>query len=237
MNAVIQTQSSRRPNALRLAGGVALALAVVAAVVPAREGGRVAVLGSAQPDPMEFMLLAPPAPPPMPTLAGDETIGIMPIQGPAQAFDLVDAFHDANACLYVQGQRFDVLSTVADCLGTGLATLDVVDDATDTIRVVFHGQTTLKLDRALVDLGLVELGIETPADFGIGVIRAKFHLRTLPEQELSSGTRAFAPALIAATHMHQGRFLRMSAKGANSAVTSLSMRSSRYFLYVAQVVH
>jgi hypothetical protein len=237
MNRVIQTQSPRRPAALRLAGGLALVLAVVAAVVPARAGGRVAVTPSAQPDPMEFMLLAPPAPPPMPTLAGDETIGSLPILGPAQAFGLVDAFHDANACLYVQGQRFDVLNTVAGYLGSGLATLEVLDDVTDTVRVVFHGQTTLKLDRELVDLGLVELGIETPLDFGSVVIQAKFHHRALPQHELTAGTSAFAPALLALTHMHQGRFLRMSATGPNSGVTSLSLRSSRRFLYVGQTVH
>lgn len=236
MNGLNQVAASRGFAARRLAPAVVFALAAITSVVPVHAGLRVATAAPAAvpAEPSEFTMVAPP---PMPLVAGDETIGSLPILTPPPLFDVVDYFHEANASFYVQGQRFDVLNAIVESLGAGVATIDVLDAASDTVRVVFHGRALLKLDRAYVDLGIVEIGLATPFDFGSGVIHAKFNQRELPAQELGAGASAFSPALLAATHAYQGRRLYVAASGPNSGVTSLTMRSSRHFLSVDQMLH
>jgi hypothetical protein len=222
MNRVILDRIAPRVPARMLAAGLVLTL-LAASTVPARAGGRI---------------VAPPPPEPpvgiVPMLAGDETIGILPILAPAPVFNLVDYFYETNACLYVQGQRFDVMTTVVGSIGSAVATLEVLDAATDTVRVVFHGRAQLKLDRQFIDLGLVDVGIVAPLGFGSGVIKSSFHDRVLPEQNLTPGASAFSPALISATRAYQGRIAHLVAAGQTDGFTSFALRSTRRFLFVAQ---
>lgn len=223
MNRVILDRSASRRSARVLAAGLLLAL-LAASAVPASAGGR--IVAPLQPEPPIGVT---------PMLVGDETIGILPILAPVPAFDVVDYFYETNACLYVQGQRFDVMNTVVASLGSAVATIEVLDAVTDTVRVVFHGRTQLKLDREFIDLGLVHIGVVAPLGFGEGVIKSSFHDRVLPEQLLTPGASAFSPALISATRVYQGRIARLVAAGQADGFTSFALRSTRRFLFVAQV--
>src|SRR5690349_17039868 len=50
-------------------------------------------------------------------VAGDETIGTLPIVGPSETFDLFRFLLDRQACLSLEGARIDVLSSLVGVEG------------------------------------------------------------------------------------------------------------------------
>src|SRR5689334_14735934 len=95
-------------------------------------------------------------PPPSNTggqVAGDETIGTLPIVAPTAPFDLFRFLVDRQACMTLEGARFDVFSAIVGVEGRSAATIEILDPNNDVVRVTFHGSPRLVLDRGLVDSG------------------------------------------------------------------------------------
>lgn len=106
-----------------------------------------------------------------PSVFGDETVGTLPIFAPPPAFDLLRFLMDREASLYLEGNRLDVLSSIVQLEGRTVATLELLDVDTDTVRVTFHGRPRLVLDRAMIEAGALRVGVNVPAAFGQGSVR------------------------------------------------------------------
>jgi len=181
---------------------------------------------------------APPPPPPPQgpsgLALGDETIGTLPIQGPAQPFTLVESLFDPRPSFYLQGSRFDVFSTVENCAGRAAARLHVIDDETDTIRLVFVGRPRLKLHRELIDDGAVQIGLLVPGAFGLATIDAQLGQRRLTSFEAQRVALPIPEAQLDAVEAVFGRVLHLAAENAAGQRTDLRIRSGRFYLFVEQ---
>src|SRR5262245_35091841 len=60
-------------------------------------------------------------------VAGDETVGTLPIQGPPEPFDLLRYLRDERASVSLEGSRIDLLSAIVNIEGRTMATVEILD--------------------------------------------------------------------------------------------------------------
>lgn len=166
------------------------------------------------------------------SVAGDETIGTLPIFAPP-AFDLLRFLLDPQASVYLQGNRLDLMSSIVRVEGRTAATLEVLDAETDTVRVVFHGRPHLVLDREMVNSGAVVVGVEVPAAGGARQLRAFQGARTSSPERLSVGGHELAVAGLgvdSASSPRRGVVL----DGPGGLHTVLAIRATRQYVILDQ---
>ena len=168
-----------------------------------------------------------------PSVFGDETIGTLPIFAPPPLFDLLRFLMDREANLYLEGNRFDLFSSIVNVEGRTVATLELVDAATDTVRVTFHGRPHLVLDRSMVDAGAIRVGVNVPMEFGQGGLRAFVGQRVGAEQVLSHGAQELALAGLGVTSPAAPR-RGFVLDGQNGAHTVLAVHATRRYLILDQ---
>lgn len=176
-------------------------------------------------------------PPPSNTggqVAGDETIGTLPIVAPTVPFDLFRFLVDRQASLTLEGARFDVLSAIVGIEGRSAATIEMLDPNADVVRLTFHGSPRLVLDRGLVDSGAVHLGVSVPTAFGPGWVEARLGMRLFASESIGAGV-VDVPFLAAGDSSPLVvRPLALRFDGANGAHTTLGFRVTEQFILVGQ---
>lgn len=93
----------------------------------------------------------------------DETIGTLPILGSGGQFDLVRHFSDPLPDFYLEGAFDEILSTIIGYSGTGKVTLE--NRAGGLVRLGFHGELQLSLDRSLLQATGIQIGSSVPDTF------------------------------------------------------------------------
>ncbi len=93
----------------------------------------------------------------------DETIGTLPIMGAGGQFDLVRKLRDTRPDFYLEGAFDEILSTIVGYAGSGQVTLESRPGG--HVRMGFHGQLQLSLDRSLLQLTGIQIGTTVPAAF------------------------------------------------------------------------
>lgn len=167
-------------------------------------------------------------------MAGDETIGTLPILGPPSPIDLVRFLLDRQASTFIEGNRFDLFSSIVAVEGRTVATIEVLDTNTDTVRITFHGSPRLLLDRAMVEAGAVQFGVSVPSLFGQGQIQMQLGARRFAAQALATGTQNLPiSALVAAGHLTRRR-LTFAIDGSDGRRTDLLVRTTSQFVVLEQ---
>jgi len=100
---------------------------------------------------------------------GDETIGTLPVFG-GSAIDLplTRNWRGVRPAFTLEGSSADLASTVLGARGQGYVTVEVLDPATERLRLGFHGDVLVVLDRDLASQLPIDLGIGVPEAFGEG---------------------------------------------------------------------
>jgi len=93
----------------------------------------------------------------------DETIGTLPILGGGGAFDLVRHLSDVRPDFYLEGSFDEILSTITGYSGTGQVTLETRPGG--LVRLGFHGELELALDRSLLQVTGIQVGTTVPDTF------------------------------------------------------------------------
>lgn len=166
-------------------------------------------------------------------VAGDETVGTLPIVGPTAPFDLLRFLMDREASLYLEGHRLDLYLAIVSVEGRMAATLRVIDPATDTVRVTFHGRPRLALDRSAIESGALRIGVDVPVAFGQGAVQTQIGARALAPAAILPGALELPSAPFTSTNLLQRR-LAFEFHGEDGAHTVLGFRSTRRFLIVDQ---
>jgi len=98
---------------------------------------------------------------------GDESIGTLPVTG-RNGIQLPFArnWRGTQPALYLEGDGADLASAMLGARGRGYATVEVVDPATQRLRVAFHGDVTAVLDRDIVSSSGIVIGVAVPGSFG-----------------------------------------------------------------------
>lgn len=167
-------------------------------------------------------------------VAGDETIGTLPIVGPTAPFDLLRSIVEREPCFYLEGNRLDLFGAIVSVAGRTVATLRMIDPATDTVRVTFHGRPRLVLDRAAIDSGALGFGIDVPTAFGQGAVQSQLGARALAPAAIGPGVHELPSAPFAASNLLLQRRLEYELLGQDGAHTVLGLRATRRYLIVDQ---
>lgn len=93
----------------------------------------------------------------------DETIGTLPILGAGSQFDLVRHLSDPRPDFYLEGAFDEILSTIIGYSGSGKVTLE--NRPGGLVRMGFHGELELALDRSLLHVTGIQIGTSVPETF------------------------------------------------------------------------
>ena len=148
----------------------------------------------------------------------DETIGTLPILGNQGQLQLVRRVRDVRPDMYLEGAYDELLSTIIGFTGTGSVTYQTLPDG--RVRLGFHGQLELALDRGLMQVTGIEIGASVPAAYRgaqawagfAGQVERTRALRTgdlaLPVVALDAlGSLDQAPWILGAQSPRQGSYM------------------------------
>ena len=93
----------------------------------------------------------------------DETIGTLPMLGGGGQFDLVRHLNDVRPDFYLEGSFDEILSTITGYSGTGQVTMEPRPGG--LVRLGFHGELELALDRSLLQVTGIQIGTSVPETF------------------------------------------------------------------------
>lgn len=97
---------------------------------------------------------------------GDETVGTLPIIGGRMVkLPTISGWRGDRPAFYMQGTADDIATSLLAARGTGYITVEVLDPALDTVRVAFHGNVSVVLDRDLMETLPIQTGLAVPASF------------------------------------------------------------------------
>lgn len=94
----------------------------------------------------------------------DETIGTLPILGnQGQTLELVRRARDVRPDFYLEGAYDEILSTIVGFTGTGRVSFETLPSG--HVRLGFHGQLEVELDRGLLHATGLQIGARVPAAY------------------------------------------------------------------------
>jgi hypothetical protein len=101
--------------------------------------------------------------------SGDETIGTLPAMGGGRIdLPFVRGWRGVTPAFSLEGSAADLSLVVRSARGRGFVTHESVEPRTGRIRLAFHGDVLVALDRELAQSLAVDLGLAVPASFGEG---------------------------------------------------------------------
>lgn len=107
-----------------------------------------------------------------PSVGGDETVGTLPLVGGGR-IDLPITRHwrGIEPALYLEGSYDDLRLAIRGARGRGFVSCEVLDAARGQIRLAFHGDVVVVLDRELASALAIDIGMAVPESFGTGRAR------------------------------------------------------------------
>ena len=100
---------------------------------------------------------------------GDETIGTLPAIGGGRIdLPFVRGWRGTTPAFALEGSAADLSLVIQSARGRGFVTHESIDRRTGRIRLAFHGDVLVALDRELAQTLPVDLGLAVPASFGEG---------------------------------------------------------------------
>lgn len=115
----------------------------------------------------------------------DETIGTLPIMGNQGQLLLVRRTRDVRPDFYLEGAYDEMLSTITGFTGTGRATYETLPGG--RVRLGFHGQLELQLDRGLLQVTGIQIGASVPSAYRGSQAWSGFAGQVSPTRALRSG--------------------------------------------------
>lgn len=168
------------------------------------------------------------------SVAGDETIGTLPSQGPDVPFELVRFVMDHQANVFLQGNRWDVLSAIVGVRGSTVATVQVIDAANDVLRFTFHGTPQLLLDRAALESGALVVGVRVPRGYGDAVAATTLAGRTVSISTPTAGAQTLPVGAFLTAGLLDSRTLSTEVQNGTGAFSRITVRSTRGVVVVQQ---
>jgi len=102
-------------------------------------------------------------------VSGDETIGTLPVMGGGRIdLPFTRGWRGVAPAFSLEGSAADLSIVVQSARGRGFVSHEVIDPRTGRIRLAFHGDVLVALDRELAASLPVDLAIAVPASFGEG---------------------------------------------------------------------
>jgi hypothetical protein len=152
---------------------------------------------------------------------GDETLGTLPIVGGIRIeLPCVRGWRGDRPAFYVEGTAAELGLVIQGARGAGFVSVEVVDRRTSRLRLAFHGDVTLVLDRELVGVLSLQTGLAVPREFG--PVQATFGWGTNPLRtvQLRPGVLPLPVASLSADRVLDQGPLQFRALGRNGMHSS-----------------
>ena len=149
---------------------------------------------------------------------GDETVGTLPIVGGIHIdLPLVRGWHGNDPAFYLEGTAAELGALIRGARGAGFASVEVLDARTARLRIAFHGDVSLVLDRELTGVLPILTGLAVPGSFGPR--QATIEWGTSPQRtvRLRAGWLALPVASLSANRVLDQGPLRLHATGRDGA--------------------
>ncbi|MFN0009518.1 MAG: hypothetical protein ACKVXR_16590 [Planctomycetota bacterium] len=102
-------------------------------------------------------------------VSGDETIGTLPVMGGGRInLPFTRGWRGISPAFSLEGSAADLSLVIQSARGRGFVSRESIDARTGRIRLAFHGDVLVAIDRELAASLPVDLGIAVPASFGEG---------------------------------------------------------------------
>ena len=149
---------------------------------------------------------------------GDETVGTLPIVG-ALHIDLpfVRGWRGNHPAFYLEGTAAELGLLIQGARGAGFASVEVLDPRTTRLRIAFHGDVALVLDRELVGTLSVQTGLAVPQTFGPQQATIGWGTTPIRTVRLRSGLLALPVAALSVEGVLDQGPLRLHASGRDGA--------------------
>lgn len=106
-----------------------------------------------------------------PTVSGDETIGTLPVVGGGRIdLPFTRIWRGIEPAFYVEGTVADLTIAIQSARGRGFVSYEMLDSQTGRVRLAFHGNVLVAIDRELATNLPIDVGMAVPASFGEGRI-------------------------------------------------------------------
>jgi hypothetical protein len=96
---------------------------------------------------------------------GGETVGTLPGVG-GGGFDIHRPFRDPSPSVFLEGTMQQINGVVLGWNGRAIVTEQVIDPSSQVVRLTFHGDFRLDLDRSAFEQGSVSIGWAAPQTAG-----------------------------------------------------------------------
>jgi hypothetical protein len=111
-----------------------------------------------------------------------ETVGTLPSTSGGVSLEISRIANDAAPAMFVEGSMQAIYDAVVGLSGRSIVTAEALDTESHTVRVTFHGDFRLELDRQAFEQGALKIGWTVPQAFGPAQVRL-----SLGERVLASG--------------------------------------------------
>jgi hypothetical protein len=114
----------------------------------------------------------------------DETVGTLPgVSG--SGFDVSRIARDETPALFIEGPIEQLFAMVDGVVGFPVVTEEVIDAQSRIVRLTFHGDLRLALDRAACERASVHIGWTVPRSFGSARMTMIWDGRAIAESRVS----------------------------------------------------
>jgi hypothetical protein len=98
---------------------------------------------------------------------GGETVGTLPnTGGRGSGLDISRPFRDPSPAMFLQGSMQQINGMLLGWNGRAIITEEILDPSTQFVRLTFHGDFRLDLDRPAFEQGTVAIGWTAPQTLG-----------------------------------------------------------------------
>jgi hypothetical protein len=111
-----------------------------------------------------------------------ETVGTLPNTSGGSTLDISRAANDSAPAMYLEGSMQAIYDAVVGLSGRSVVTAESIDAANQIVRVTFHGDLRLELDRQAFEQGSLKVGWSVPQAYGPARVTM-----VLGERALASG--------------------------------------------------
>jgi hypothetical protein len=119
---------------------------------------------------------------------GDETVGTLPIIGrSAIQLPLTRSWRGDHPAFYLEGTTAELAAVINGARGRGFATIETLDAGSARVRIAFHGDVTVVLDRELLGILGIQSGLAVPSTFGAEQVTMQWQTGGLRSARLRTG--------------------------------------------------
>jgi hypothetical protein len=130
---------------------------------------------------------------------GDETVGTLPIVGRSTIqLPLTRTWRGDHPAFYLEGTTVELAAVITGARGRGFASIETLDASSGRVRIAFHCDVTVVLDRELLGVLGIQSGLAVPAAFGAEQVTMQWQTGGSRSTRLRTGLLPLAIASMSA---------------------------------------